>query len=96
MATTTTLSSKGQLVLPKEVRDRHQFHPGQEFEVMESEDGIVLKPRDPFPETTFEKVRGCLQSAYDGPPVPVEEMTGARYVEQHAEKYRPDQHAEEE
>ena len=29
----TTVSSKGQIVLPAELRDRDQIEPGQEFEV---------------------------------------------------------------
>lgn len=54
----TQLSSRGQVVLPKQVREAHHWVPGQEFEIVETEDGILLRPRSPFRETTFEEVRG--------------------------------------
>lgn len=72
---TTRLSSRGQVVLPKRVRDQNQWDPGQEFEVVQTEDGVLLRPQSPFPETTFEAVRG--RTGYDGPPVPTDELTGA-------------------
>jgi AbrB family looped-hinge helix DNA binding protein len=71
---TTRLSSRGQVVLPKRVRDKHQWDPGQEFEVVQTEEGVLLRPRSPFPETTFEAVRG--RTGYDGPPVPTDQLTG--------------------
>jgi AbrB family looped-hinge helix DNA binding protein len=72
---TTRLSSKGQVVIPKEVRDRHGWQPGTEFEVEDRGDVVVLRPAKPFPRTTFEEVRGCLN--YDGPPLTIEEMDEA-------------------
>ena len=71
---TTRLSSRGQVVLPKRVRDNNQWDPGQEFEVVQTEEGVLLRPRSPFPETTFEAVRG--RTGYDGPPVPTGQLTG--------------------
>lgn len=72
---TTQLSSRGQVVLPKQVREAHHWAPGQEFEIVETEDGILLRPRSPFPETTFEEVRGVTD--YDGPRIPSDHMSGA-------------------
>lgn len=72
---TTRLSSRGQVVLPKRIREKHQLEPGQEFEIVETEDGILLRPRSPFPETTFEAVRGA--TGYDGPRVPTDQLSGA-------------------
>ena len=71
---TTRLSSRGQVVLPKRVRDNNQWDPGQEFEVVQTEEGVLLRPRSPFPETTFEAVRG--RTGYDGPAVPTGQLTG--------------------
>ena len=71
---TTRLSSRGQVVLPKRVRDKNQWDPGQEFEVVQTEEGVLLRPRSPFPETTFEAV--CGRTGYDGPPVPTDRLTG--------------------
>jgi AbrB family looped-hinge helix DNA binding protein len=68
----TRLSSKGQVIIPKAVRERHGWRPGIELEVEDQGDVVVLRPANPFPATTLEEVRGCLK--YDGPPVTVEEM----------------------
>ncbi len=68
----TRLSSKGQVIIPKEVRDRHGWRPGVEFEVEDRGDAVVLRPTQLFPPTTVEEVYGCLR--YDGPPVTIEEM----------------------
>jgi len=72
---TTRLSSKGQVVIPKEVRDAHGWGEGTEFTVEDCEDGILLRPKPLFKPTTIEEVFGCLQ--YDGPPKTIEEMNAA-------------------
>jgi len=71
---TTRLSSRGQVVLPKRVREKNRWDPGQEFEIVQTEEGVLLRPQSPFPETTFEAVRG--RTSYDGPPVPTDQLTG--------------------
>jgi len=45
MATTVTLSSKNQIVVPKEAREKLNIGPGQEMLVLVREDRIVLIPR---------------------------------------------------
>ena len=40
---TTTLSSKGQIVIPASIRERHNFRVGDELLIEEREDEIVLK-----------------------------------------------------
>ena len=72
---TTRLSSKGQLILPKAVRDAHGWKPGMEFVVEETVDGVVLRERKPFPRTTWDEVVGCLK--YSGPPKTLKEMDQA-------------------
>jgi AbrB family looped-hinge helix DNA binding protein len=72
---TTRLSSKGQVDIPKAVRDRHGWQPGAELEIEDRGDAVVLRPAKPFPATTIEQVYGCLK--YDGPPVTLEEMDQA-------------------
>jgi AbrB family looped-hinge helix DNA binding protein len=71
----TRLSSKGQVIIPKAVRDRQGWRPGVELEVEDQGDAVVLRPAKPFPPTKFEEVRGCLK--YDGPPLTIEEMDEA-------------------
>lgn len=57
---TTVLSSKGQIIIPKPVRDAQHWKPGQRLEVIEAGDGILLKAAESFPETTLADAAGCL------------------------------------
>ncbi len=68
----TRLSSKGQVILPKAVRQAHDWPPGTEFSVEEFEDGVLLRPLKPFQPTRVEDVFGCLR--YEGPPKTLAEM----------------------
>lgn len=72
---TTHLSSRGQIVIPKSIREAHNWTAGQEFEIVESGNALVLRPKKPFPETTLDEVVGCAN--YDGPRIPTEELSGA-------------------
>ena len=68
----TTLSSKGQIIIPKEVRNAHQWSAGTEFIVEDLGDGTLLRPRSPFPPTNLEAGLGC--TGYNGAAHSVEEM----------------------
>jgi len=59
---TTRLSTKGQIVLPKNLRTSRAWTPGTEFTIEETGDGILLRPTGRFPETRLDEVAGCLQS----------------------------------
>ena len=61
---TTRLSSKGQVIIPKPVRSAHHWEAGQELVVIDVGDGVLLRPRAAFRETTLDSVAGCL--AYSG------------------------------
>ena len=41
---TTTLSTKGQVIIPKALRVARQWGPGTELEVHETPDGLLLRP----------------------------------------------------
>ncbi len=71
------ISSKGQLVLPKAVRDAHGLDAGSEVEVESAGDVIVLRPRPKKSRKTYtlDEVAGFLK--YDGAPVTIEEMDRA-------------------
>jgi AbrB family looped-hinge helix DNA binding protein len=60
---TTRLSTKGQIILPKGIRDSRAWGPGTEFEVEETGDGILLRPAARFPDTNLEEVAGSLRSS---------------------------------
>ena len=58
---TTRLSRKGQVIIPKALRDAHHWLAGQELIAIDTGDGILLKPKKPFEKTNLEDVAGCLQ-----------------------------------
>jgi AbrB family looped-hinge helix DNA binding protein len=72
---TTKLSSKGQVIIPKEIRNRHHWEPGQELQAIDTDDGILLRSASPFPEATLREVASCL--SYAGRPRTLEEMEEA-------------------
>jgi AbrB family looped-hinge helix DNA binding protein len=57
---TARLSSKGQLIIPKPIRQMHGWDAGQELEVIDTDQGVFLKTKSPFPETTLDEVAGSL------------------------------------
>ena len=59
---TTRLSTKGQIILPKNIRASHAWGPGTEFTVEERGDGILLRPAGRFPEADLDDVAGFLGS----------------------------------
>jgi AbrB family looped-hinge helix DNA binding protein len=72
---TTKMSSKGQVIIPKALREIHHWEEGQELIVINVGDGILLKPKKPFPETSLDLVAGCLK--YEGTPKSLEDMEDA-------------------
>jgi AbrB family looped-hinge helix DNA binding protein len=52
----TRVSSKYQIVIPKDVRDRSSIRPGQEYEVIAKRGVIILVPEKPIAE-----MRGFLR-----------------------------------
>lgn len=69
------LSSKGQIVIPKAIRDKHRWTEGQELELTESEEGLVLREKRPFNKTDLKDVAGCLP--YSGKAKSLQEMDAA-------------------
>lgn len=70
------MSAKGQVVIPKDVRDALGLKPGQELDVVRSGDGVFLrKPTAKSGRSTEEiikAIRALVQ--YDGPPVPIKKL----------------------
>jgi AbrB family looped-hinge helix DNA binding protein len=69
---TTKLSSKGQVVLPKSVRDAYGWTEGTEFFVEDSARGVLLRPKKAFRVTLAADVFGRLK--YTGAPKTLEAM----------------------
>lgn len=74
-AATTTVSTKGQVILPKAIRERRKWPAGTRLVVEETAEGVLLKPAPLFKPTRHEDVAGML--AYAGPAKSLEEMDAA-------------------
>ena len=72
---TVALSSKGQLVLPKTIRDLHHWDAGTRFFVIDRGEEVVLKPASAFEPTEFESPD--RPSVYNGSPLSLDEMERA-------------------
>lgn len=58
----TQLSNQGKITIPKDLLKTYNWRVGQEFIIVETEEGILLKPqKQPFPRTTINQVAGCLK-----------------------------------
>lgn len=73
--TTTVLSSKGQVIIPKPVRTAHHWNPGDRLVVEDTAEGVLLKPATLFKRTTLDDVAGCLK--WNGPAKTLKEMEDA-------------------
>ena len=69
---TTTVSTKGQVILPKAIRQALRWEAGTRLVVENTPEGVLLKSAPVFAETRSEDVFGCL--AYDGAPRSLAEM----------------------
>jgi AbrB family looped-hinge helix DNA binding protein len=69
---TTTVSTKGQVILPKAIRQRRRWEAGTRLVVEDTPDGVLLKPAPLFPVTKSKDVFGSLR--HSGAPKSLEEM----------------------
>ena len=72
---TTVLSTKGQVILPRAIRERRKWMAGTRLIIEETADGVLLKRAPLFKPTRPEDVYGML--LYEGPPKTIEEMDAA-------------------
>ena len=69
---TTTVSTKGQVILPKAIRRALRWEAGTRLLVENRPEGVLLRPEPAFAETQPQDVFGCL--AWDGPPKSLPDM----------------------
>lgn len=69
---TTRLSSKGQIIIPKTIRDACHLNAGQELEIEITSQGILLKTKSALSETTITDLIGC--TGYQGKAKTIAEM----------------------
>jgi AbrB family looped-hinge helix DNA binding protein len=68
----TRLSTKGQLIIPKDIRERHGWTAGTELLVEDRGDTVVLRRAEDLPITTLEDLVGC--AGYRGPARSLKDM----------------------
>jgi len=71
----TRLSEKGQIVIPKRLRDSRGWKAGLAFAIEEHGEGIILRPMVPVVPTKIEDVLGCVR--YKGATVTLDQMDAA-------------------
>jgi len=64
-----TLTTKGQMTLPKEVRDDLHLEPGDQVEIVKQDGVYVLRPRT----VSIESLAGILGKSPSGPMTPEQE-----------------------
>ena len=90
MTAQTRLSAKGQVVIPKDVRDRLGWAKGSDLEVVETAGGVLLRrpperKRLSVAEAT-EQLRANFQ--YKGPPLPIERLSWSAELDAEFERSR--------
>ena len=73
----TRLSTKGQIVLPKRLRDERNWGAGMEFTVEDAGNGILLRPAGGIAATELSEVAGSLKRSGRGKAKTVAEMKAA-------------------
>lgn len=76
----TTLSEKGQVVIPKDVRDALGFATGQKLEVTPSGNGVFLRPVQQKSGRSADEIFARLREiapSWQGKAVSIEEMDHA-------------------
>jgi AbrB family looped-hinge helix DNA binding protein len=62
---TTPVSSKGQVVIPRALREKHRWTPGTRLEIAESDEGLMLTPveqtRSSRRQTGWRALRGSAK-----------------------------------
>jgi AbrB family looped-hinge helix DNA binding protein len=74
LPSTTRLSTKGQVILPADLRRKRGWQAGQVLEVEETPEGLLLKAAPLFPMTEIGAACGILGSPPDGRTRSIEDM----------------------
>ena len=77
MTAHTRLSAKGQVVIPKDVRDRLGLVEGTVLDVIESADGVFLRKPSERKKLTVEEALAQLRETvqYKGPRLSIEQLS---------------------
>jgi AbrB family looped-hinge helix DNA binding protein len=92
MTAQTKLSAKGQVVIPKDVRDRLGWLQGVELELLDTGDGVLLRRKPERKRLTVEEATRKLRELvhYNGPPIPIERLSWSAEVDREYEQSQRD------
>ncbi len=79
---TTVVSTKGQVILPKAIRDQLHWGAGTRLTVENTLDGVLLKSTPVFPPSSIDTLFGSMR--HEGPALSIDDMNAA--VAQEAER----------
>jgi AbrB family looped-hinge helix DNA binding protein len=76
---TTIISSKGQVIIPKPLRDSRRWLPGTKLELMETELGVLLRPLQPDGKVPINAGLQAIRARIDfkGKALSIEQMNAA-------------------
>ena len=76
---TTVLSSKGQVIIPKALRAARRWGPGTQLEVHDTPEGVLLRPAAPRAKVSLAGGLAAIRSriGYRGPAIGLAEMDAA-------------------
>lgn len=72
---TTVISTKGQVILPKAIRDQMHWDAGTRLTVENTPDGVLLKSTPIFPASSVDALFGSMH--YEEPALSVDDMNAA-------------------
>jgi AbrB family looped-hinge helix DNA binding protein len=76
---TTIVSTKGQVILPKAIRQQRHWPSGTRLTVEDTVDGVLLRSAPIFTATSVDAMFGSL--GFEGKPKSIEEMGAAIVAE---------------
>ncbi len=72
---TTVIKTKGQVILPKAIRDQLQWGAGTRLTVESTPDGVLLKSTPVFAASSIDALFGSMQ--HEGPALSIDDMNAA-------------------
>jgi AbrB family looped-hinge helix DNA binding protein len=79
---TTVISTKGQVILPKAIRDQLQWGAGTRLTVENTPEGVLLKSTPVFAASSIDALFGSMR--HEGPALSIDDMNAA--ISQEAER----------